>query len=221
MRHKVKASTKLFFGILACSIVLITAAGCIITSFHPFYTEDAVIELPEIKGEWQLVSIGEDKVDKDEHEPWSFGKDTIEILEPAGQRSVLDTTYFKVQNTVFLDTTAVEADENDVGLWWAMHVVPTHLLSKVMLEGDSLRIVPLDYEWFEDNTDNSEGDLPSITDDKSRVILYTATPEQWMAFLKEHHNDKDIYLEDNTYVLERHIEGGEQEQPPIKTELKI
>jgi hypothetical protein len=37
------------------ALMTVLLSACLVRSFHPFYTEDAKIELPAINGEWKLT----------------------------------------------------------------------------------------------------------------------------------------------------------------------
>jgi hypothetical protein len=160
--------------------------------------------MPAIIGEWDLIRIGNKDTPQDKKMPWRFIDGYAEITDEDGYRSLLSTTFFKVRDTILVDTTATDPEkQGDVGKWWAIHVFPAHLLCKIQLEEDTLTITPLNYEWFHKNAENSDVKLPYITEDDNKTIVFTATSKQWISLLKKHQNTEGVFLEESAYVLRR------------------
>jgi hypothetical protein len=192
---------------LISALLFLSLAGCIVQSFNPFYTNDLVIDFPAINGEWELTQIGNKKVSEDEKKPWVFSSGTLEIMDENNLKSRLITACFKIENTVFLDTTAADIDkQGNIGLFWAMNVLPVHALLKVRINEDTLTLIPLNYEWFEDNA--GKFNIPFVHNKKDAIIMYTATSEQWVSFLKENLDTEGAFNEkDFFYVLKRKTQG--------------
>ena len=206
-----KRFTKNFISI----IVFLSLAGCIVQSFHSFYTEDLVIDFTVINGEWELTQIGDKEASAAEKKPWVFSDGIIEITDEDNLKNQLKTVYFKIGDTVFLDTTAADPDDQgNIGLFWAFNVLPVHIVCKVQLDGDTLTLIPMDYRWFEDNADKFN--IPFVHDKKSDIGMYTATSEQWVSFLKKHQDTKGVFYEadDFSYTLKR--KGQEEKESPGK-----
>lgn len=196
--------------ILVCTIICLPLIGCIVQSLHPFYTEKVVIDFPRIMGNWDLILTGEEDVSEDGKKPWQFTKDTIEIVDEKGRRSVLKAKYFKVGDTVFVDSTAVDPEEQaGIAEWWALHVIPVHLLCKIQIEEDTLILIPLNYNWFDEHAGESK-EIPFVKIDD--FMIFTATSEQWVSFLNKHHDTKDVFNEEFAYTLRRSKEPVKEEK---------
>ncbi len=202
----------IIFALALCAAL----AGCVVVSLNPYYTEDAIVEFPAAAGEWVLASIGTDTEDKAIGSVWRFHDIYLEITdteEEGGRSSLLESTFFGVANTVFMDTTARPIDEQKkpgISNWWAMHTLPVHLLTRVEAEGDTLTITPIDQEWLLEQVKAGETDLDYVVVDGLEV--FTATSEEWMAFLEKYRDAKELYLDVGAYVLKRR-EAPEEKKP--------
>lgn len=165
---------KTFNSILIGAILCLLLAGCYVQSLHPFYTKEKVIDFPKIVGDWKVIKHGERYIPYSEQEPWRFKKNSVEIVDDKGIQSLIRTTYFKVGDTVFMDSTPTDPEEQSgVGKYWVAHVYPVHLLCKVIIKGDSLTLIPLNYDWFEKNAKEFKKEIPFIKADGS--MIFTAT----------------------------------------------
>ncbi|GAB4389576.1 MAG: hypothetical protein Kow0025_15800 [Thermodesulfovibrionales bacterium] len=179
-------------NLIICLCLLLPLSGCVVYSLNPFYTEEKVIHYPEALGEWECVEGcgGEFDFGRD----WRFRDGSVEVTDREGRRTVLSATFFRLGDTVFLDTTVPELDTADIA---KIHLLPAHLLSRVEMGEDeeTLRLTGLDYVWFRD----ASAGLPFIVTEDTRVFV--ATPEQWASFLHERGGMEEIYGE--SFVLKR------------------
>ena len=182
--------------------------GCIVQSLHPFYTKGALIKLPQLDGEWQLLESTGSDVSKKNIKPWTFKDDEIQTFDGKGVGSVLNVKYFKVDDALFMDITAGEPDETKLNLWWYMHVVPVHSVASVKMKEDMLMVFPLDYDWVEEALKEKKISLPHIKIDGENMIVFTAGPETWMAFLRKYRDDETVFPDKLRYVLKRHEQQG-------------
>jgi hypothetical protein len=142
-----KTTYAAYVYLFLCAAVL---SGCIVHSVHPFYTEDTVMEMTELYGQWKL----EQSIFKEGTEnPWTFSKDVIIIPRDKGDVTRLSARFFKVNDMIFLDTTADEPQQ-DIGLWWMFHISPMHTVSRIIAENKTLRIIPLNVSWLDDAVKN-------------------------------------------------------------------
>ena len=193
---------KTLSSVLIVAIFCLLLAGCYVQSLYPFYTKKAVINFPEILGDWKVIKHGEKYIPYSEQIPWKFSKDSLEIVDEKGIRSRIKATYFKVGDALFLDSTAADPDEQgNVGGYWVAHVYPVHMLCKVVIEGDTLTLMPLNYDWLEKNKDKLGKEISFVEIDEP--VLFTATSEQWLSFLQKHKDTKDVFDQENAYILKR------------------
>ena len=71
--------------------------GCIVQSINPYFTENSVLEYPDVEGEWILVKeYGEDIRDM-EVKPWTIEDGLIQAYNQKDVKSELKATFFKVK----------------------------------------------------------------------------------------------------------------------------
>lgn len=201
---------KMFNSILICAILCLLLTGCYVQSLNPFYTKKVVIDFPEIVGDWNVIQHGNNYIPYAKQEPWRFKKNSVEIVDDKGIQSLMRTTYFKFGDTVFMDSTPTDPEEQSgVGKYWVAHVYPVHLLCKVIVEGDTLTLMPLNYDWFEKNKNSLRNEIPYIEIDEP--MMFTATSEQWMSFLKKHKDTKGVFDQENAYILKQSKDSGKED----------
>lgn len=203
---------KTFNSILIGAILCLLLAGCYVQSLHPFYTKEKVMDFPKIVGDWKVIQHGERYIPYSEQIPWKFSKDSLEIVDDKGIRSRIKATYFKVGDAVFLDSTADDPDEHGgIGKYWVAHVYPVHMLCKVVVEGDTLTLMPLNYDWFEKNKEKLGKEIPYIEVDEP--MMFTATSEQWISFLQKHKDTKEVFDQENAYILKQSKDSSKEDTP--------
>jgi len=170
-----------------------------VQSLHPFYTAQAVIESPVEKGEWTMV----DKTGKPEMpKPWAFEKDKITVYDEHGASGILKVVYFKVGKKIFIDSIADEPGKG-VCTWWAIHLTPVHTLCRVEIQDDHLTLTPIDHEWIENALKNKTIKMPHLERNEQDFLVFTASSEEWMAFLKTHLDDSGLFPETSALTFVR------------------
>ncbi|TAN37869.1 MAG: hypothetical protein EPN25_14940 [Nitrospirae bacterium] len=200
------------FGCLLLSVVL---SGCFIQSFHPFYTEGSLIDLPEITGAWQLVSQGSENLADQYREPWQFEKNRIWTFEK-GVSSRLDVKYFRVEGTLFADLVMAEPEEGSgPNKWWLLHTVPVHSVCKVQLSGDTVSFNPLNGDWLIGQIKKKKIILSSMQlDEKGEHTVLTASSKELSDFLKKYRDDAGAFPKDNAYTFRRPAAEGKDLKRP-------
>lgn len=177
-------------------------SGCVVQSFHPFYREDAKVELPQVIGEWNLIAAGSDT--NVACKPWVFTKD-YELLtyDEKNLPGKLQATFFKVGTQLLCDFEAGEAEEGKLNPYWIFHVRPVHTVCKVQLEERQLTLTPLNFDWFKMALDAKLIDLPLLKARKGDHFLLTATPDQWANFLEKYGADTNAFYKNTAYILRK------------------
>jgi hypothetical protein len=175
-------------------VLLTGLAGCFIQSFQPFYTPETVIPLESIRGEWMLTAKGDANVKDDYPEPWVFSETSLLTYEK-GIASILDVTFFKAGDTVFMDLTPGVIDETTgPNGWWAMHNIPTHSVCRVDLDGATLKLTPLDGEWLVKKIQAKEISLPMLAIDASdNYHVLNASSAKLVEFLRTFGRNSDAF----------------------------
>jgi hypothetical protein len=195
---------KVVLTLFLAAVISFPLAGCFVQSLNPYYTKESVSVFPGIAGEWTLVDErGMPRADR----PWAFAADKISTYDKNGTSGTLKVVYFRIGESFFLDTTV---DEPGAGTteWWTMHVFPAHLLTKAEIRDGRLMLIPLDYGVLEEAMRKGAVKLPHIRPKDEDAVLFTASSEEWMDFLKKNLNDPVLFSEKNALRFVRHTEGA-------------
>ncbi len=189
---------------LFTALAVLLFAGCIVQSFNPHYTKEAKCTIPGIEGEWTLVAkTSNDKPVK----PWIISGDKIMTYDEKGARGMLNAVYFRMGESFFLDTIAEGPPEGAVSEWWTMHLVPAHVVTRVDLHDNNLTLTPIDYNYLEKALEKGEIKLKHMKQKDDNTLLFTASSEEWMDFLKKYGKDKLIFSDENAVHLTRRAGG--------------
>ncbi|HUI06589.1 MAG TPA: hypothetical protein VL486_06250 [Verrucomicrobiae bacterium] len=186
-------------------VPLVLMAGCIVQSFHPFYTARSKTALPQLNGDWDLVTAwGESP--KRASAPWQIHDDKIKTIDDQGLVATIDVTFFKVDGRLFCDSIAGDlGDDAKVSWYWAWHARPAHTVSKVETSDGRLVFKPLDLDWLTNAMAKGQISLPVIKragDDN--WPLFTASAADWEKFLATYGGDTNAFPATHTFVLKRH-----------------
>jgi hypothetical protein len=183
-------TTWVLFILTAATVPL---TGCIVQSLNPYFTKESICTIPGIAGEWTLL---DEQGKAQSLKPWVFGSDKVLTYDKNGAQGVVDVVYFSIGKTFFLDTIA-NGPEEESNKWWAMHLFPVHVVTKVEIHDNRLTLIPIDYAWLEKALKNGGVKLPHVLQKDEDFILFTATSDEWMAFLKKYSHDRNVFSDKN------------------------
>ncbi|MFH2000023.1 MAG: hypothetical protein ABIK28_10095, partial [Planctomycetota bacterium] len=132
--------------------------------------------------------------------PWVFSENSIATADEKGRVGHIDVMYFKIGEVLLVDSVA--AKDRNIPEMWAFHVMPVHMLCKVQLDGDSLVFIPLNCEWLDKQRDKGELGLPFVEVKKNHAV-YTASTDQWQAFLEENLTNPDLFAKDKPLTFRK------------------
>jgi hypothetical protein len=186
-----------FARILLFALIIntFTLSGCLVQSIDPYYTDGSITDIPALKGQWTLVEEQGKKLQP--VKAWVFEGDKIITYAERVSEGVLRAKCFKVGDSLFMDTYPDDPDEK-ANKWWVMHVFPIHVLTKIELQDDHLTLTPINESWMQDALKNGTLALPHIRQKGENSVLFTASPEQWMEFLKKYAANKSVFDEKNS-----------------------
>ena len=173
--------------------------GCLVMSLHPFFTDtDSVFEK-------LLIGTWTDKADKATLTFKQFGANAYRVTylqrevssSPGGKKQSGEPGEFeghvgRINGVLFLDLypdkDAWNRLKNDA---LAVHLAPTHTISKVWVDGDKLMVASLDHDWLKD----------LVTKDRTAVayetvegaIVLTASTESLQEFLKRNASEPKAF----------------------------
>ncbi|MGD0652337.1 MAG: hypothetical protein ABSA97_14565 [Verrucomicrobiia bacterium] len=191
-------------------ILLIVLAGCIVQSFHPFYTDKSKVALPQLNGEWDAVTAWGDKVDATNLPPWRISHNEIVAYDNDSKPSKIRVTFFKLGEQLFCDSIAGNIDPNDpngtkVPSYWVWHTFAVHTVTKVETNRSVLTFKPLDLDWLTNRLATAEVSLSHLTRAEEKDWpLFTAKSADWEKFLTKYAKNTNAFPTNHVYVLKRH-----------------
>jgi len=220
------AKLYLFLFVLLSSIFV----GCIdidntVQSLNPFYTDEAVVEFPQLEGEWLSFIVLDGDVLPMNIKPWILEGNTVKIFDEDRKVSVAQTTFFQIEDSYFTDiimanfnldlfddsnNDMISSDMNSLTntaftFWSIFHWRPVHLVYKVQIDEDytSLVLTPLSLDWLEkileENPDLISLIEQSDPDSPLPLPLANATSETWMSLLKKYRNEEEAFPSDQMF----------------------
>src|ERR1017187_2570680 len=189
----------------AFPLLFVLLAGCIVQSFHPFYTDKSKVALPQLNGQWDVVTAWGKGVSTNIL-PWQISENEIVAYDPDSQPSKVQVTFFKLGKTLFCDSTAGNVGDTKVPWYWGWHVYPVHTVTKVETNGDVLIFKPLDLDWLTNRVATGKVSLSHMTPlEEDKWPPFTATPADWEKVLIKYASNTDAFPTNHIYVLERHV----------------
>jgi len=166
---------------VAVLIIIILIAGCV-RSLYPLFTEDDIIFNPKLIGTWS---------ETDGKNTWIFQKSgeknyelryfQAEYGDVLGKMERGDTAKFiaqlgKLGKYYFLDISPGETNTKVKNGFYNFHLLPVHSISRIWLEGDTVRLSLLDNDWLKRMIDNNAFKI-SHSRISDQIILTASTEE--------------------------------------------
>ncbi len=166
--------------------------GCLVMSLHPFFTDNDSVFEKSLIGTWA------DKAGRSTLTFRQFGANAYRVTylqrevssSPGGRKQSGEPGEFeghlgRIDGVLFLDLYPDKDSwnrlKNDA---LAVHLVPSHTISKVWMEGDKLMVAGLDHDWVKDLVSADQSAIPHEIVEGS--IVLTASTETLQAFLKKY-----------------------------------
>ena len=223
------AAAKLYL----CLLILFSSifAGCIdntVQSLNPFYTEETVVELPQLEGEWLSFLVLDDDVSQMNMKPWILEGSTVKIFNEDSKVSVARIKFFQIEDSYFADIVMAnfnldlfdDSNDNiptgDVNLltnaaftFWSMaHWRPVHVVYKVQIDEDytSLLLTPLSFNWLAKILEENPDLIPLIEQSNTDSpfadsSLANATSETWMSFLEKYRDEEKAFPSEQMFKV--------------------
>jgi hypothetical protein len=152
--------------------------GCPARSFYPFFTEKNLVFNPALTGAW---------MDQGKKETYFFQKAEgknydIIVCEEKGDTSYYRGQFGQIGKGWFLDTYPSKESED-------FQLVPTHIISKVWLNGDTLTFASLESEYVKGLIEIKSIKI-AYTLQKEDIILTAPTEELQQLILQLAQDDK-------------------------------
>lgn len=175
-------------------LLLLTLVGCI-RSLYPLFTEDDLFFMPSLIGTW---------IEEEGKDTWTFVKEgekeytlyhyQAEYEETGGIKMCGDTVKFsaqlgKLDKYFFLDIFPNKPETKVKNGFYNYHLLPIHTISRLWIEGDTLKLSMLDNDWIEKMIDNNAFKIQHARPNE-QLILTASTEELQALVIKYAENSK-------------------------------
>lgn len=193
-------------------LLSLLASGCYVQSLHEFHTSDAVVEIPDLAGDWAVV-LQMGKAPTNQITCWTFSANIVDTYDGDNIFSELEVVYFQLDDTRFMDFTAGQPAKGQHTLgnaYWNAGITPVHSLCKLILADDTLTLIPLDLSWFDAQIKDGTLPLPHIKPNHPNAnYIFTATPGDWTHFLRTHKDNNEVFNPKFQFTFQRKANATE------------
>ena len=182
---------KHFIKILPICLLTIFA-GCIVTSIHPFYTEDVTIFNENLVGEWTGENGDGSLIFSQDGE-----KKYKLILKEEKDTLRFEAHLIKLREHLFLDLYPLSSEKDDE-TFWGLHFLPLHSIFFVKQIEPTLQLAPLGQQWLKNQIKNDSLCIAhEIVGDR---IILTASSKDLQKFVTSHVQAEDVVDGMETYI---------------------
>jgi hypothetical protein len=162
------------------------AFGCPVRSLFPLFSEKDLVALPAIVGTWTNAE-----------------GDTVTI-QPAAEKN-----YQAVFHTSKGETSQYTGHVGKLGNSWFLdsypadkgidhHLIRAHIISRIRVDGDSLRVAPLEGDWLKKMIDAGKLNIPYV--EPGGDIILTASTEELQKLCVKFAGDAAAFRESPGYA---------------------
>jgi len=200
--------------VLSSLSAIVWLGGCSCAgSLRPLESGEPLLESANLRGKWVTVDDSSNQREYFLVDSVSADVYVVSSLKPNERlRDVYKVSLVQVGSYTFLDA---GFDETETGQEHRsahdMGALPIHFIGRVWVEGDTLRLGLLNYDWLKQMTSSGKVTLPSIEhhEDNDSLLLLTAESDKLAEFVRQYAEDPDAF----STVLTFH-RVGPFEKPP-------
>jgi hypothetical protein len=173
-----------------CFLIIFT--GCLVTSIHPFYTENSIVFDATLMGQWTGENESESLtfIRQGEKKYRMFLKEEKDTLE-------FKAILFKVQEYLFLDLYPLSTQLDD-DTFSGMHYLPLHSILLVKQIAPTLQLSSFNHQWLQDQIQSDSLCIAHETVG-DRIIL-TASSNELQQFIISHVQTEGAFERINTFT---------------------
>jgi hypothetical protein len=169
--------------IIALSAAMLLIIGCV-PSLHPLYNSKSGLATDaRIIGTW---------ANDDSSASWQFEQadsNTYELLYAEDESAAhFVACLVRLDNKLFIDTYPDEEIAND---FYKLHLVPAHIIGRIWIEGDSIRLDMLDGDWLRKMIDKGSISIAHELVDDGMVL--TASSDELQKLVKKYTDIPDAF----------------------------
>jgi hypothetical protein len=191
---------KQFKYVIGISAVLLFLAGCYVTTIHPLFQEKELIKMPELAGTWSHKTSTTGTT----FEFWKFEEvdsnysynlsiwnvDSSDIRQ--NDTAKFEIRLGKLGKINFFDMFPIDYDKG-INDYLKMQLLPSHFISKIKIENDSLNLSFLNNEWFKDMVKKKKIKIKYEIQEKSDRIIVTASTTELQKFVTKYAADTSAF----------------------------
>jgi hypothetical protein len=166
-------------------------------SLRPLESSEPLLESASLTGKW--VSV-----DDNSNQPEYFLVDNasadvyvVSSLKPNERlRDIYQVSLVQVGSYTFLDAAFDETENGqEHRSVQDMGALPIHFIGRVWVEGDTMRLGLLNYDWLKQMISSGKVTLPSIEhhEDNDSLLLLTAESDKLAEFVRQYAEDPDAF----------------------------
>jgi hypothetical protein len=180
--------------------VLILIAGCAVRSVYPLFEYKDIVPNPAIIGTWNVEESKDTYIfrqsgDK-QYELLYFEEEYNTISrghQGAGDTAMFDIQLGKIGDSWFMDVYPEEKTQqlhlrNTI---YNHHQLRTHTFAKIQIDGDSMKVAPLESDWVEQLADSGKVPIPYVRTEGE--VLFTASPQELQSFILKYVNEEKAF----------------------------
>lgn len=194
--------------------VIVWLSGCSCAgSLRPLESGEPLLESANLRGKWVTTDASSNQQEYFLVDGVSPDTYVVSSLKPDEKLSdTYEVSLVQVGSYTFLDAAINEIESgqerrsvHDMG------ALPIHFIGRVWVEGDTLRLGLLDYDWLKQMISSGKATLPFIEyrDDSDSLLLLTAESDKLAEFVRQYAEDLEAF----STVLTFH-RVGPYEKPP-------
>ena len=182
-------------------------------SLRPLESGEPLLESANLRGKWVITDASSNEQEYFLVDSGSADTYVVSSLKANGRlREVYEVSLVQVGSYTFLDAAFDDTESgqehrsaHDMG------VLPIHFIGRVWVEGDTLRLGLLNYDWLKQMTSSGTAKLPSIEhhEDSDSYLLLTAESDKLAEFVRQYAEDPDAF---STVLTFQRV--GPAENPP-------
>lgn len=178
--------------ILCVGAIILLFFGCPVRSIFPLFADKDTVFMPSLVGTW-INSEEQTLLIKKAGE-----QDHYTVIAPVGKSGAEVETHAyhvylgRLGDSLFLDSfQQIRTDEED-------HLIPAHMIWRLWLDGDTLRLAGLDGDWLGKMIDKKEIAIAHLRRD-GEVIL-TASTMELQQLVRRFAEDQGAFPDPEKYV---------------------
>ncbi|MFC1608107.1 hypothetical protein ACFL47_09065 [Candidatus Latescibacterota bacterium] len=162
------------------------------TSLHPLYEKENVVYHEDLIGSWR---------ENGNSETWMFkeGKDKSYRLIIFDEETSGEFEVHMVQLGAYTFLDILPEYRDDMNWVWMVHLIPTHSFMRVTVANDTLKIAPLDLEWFGKVYEQGKITLEYVENDDMGLLI--SPTDKLQEFVVEYAEKEEAFPFEELYRL--------------------